>query len=301
MSFNDFKKKSKSNMTDLIRKMEDQNKKTDYKDDRFWRPEIDKTGNGFAIIRFLPEVENEDCPWAKVYSHAFRGPGGWYIENCLTTISQKDPVSELNTQLWNSGVESDKNLARDRKRKLNYTSNIYVVSDPSNPQNEGKVFLYKYGAKIFEKLQEVMKPEFKDEEAINPFDFWKGANFRLKIRKVAGYTNYDKSEFDTSSPLCKGDDAELEKVWKSQYPLSEFTNSSNFKTHQELKDRLYEVLGGDIRAASNVGYDKTAEDISESDIKEKKPQDFKSKKLPEQNVDEETDALDYFSKLAEES
>ena len=288
-------------MTDLIRKMEDQNKKTDYKDDRFWRPEIDKTGNGFAIIRFLPEVENEDCPWAKVYSHAFRGPGGWYIENCLTTISQKDPVSELNTQLWNSGVESDKNLARDRKRKLNYTSNIYVVSDPSNPQNEGKVFLYKYGAKIFEKLQEVMKPEFKDEEAINPFDFWKGANFRLKIRKVAGYTNYDKSEFDSSSPLCKGDDAELEKVWKSQHPLIEFTNSSNFKTHQELKDRLYEVLGGDIRAASNVGYDKTAEDISESDIKEKKPQDFKSKKLPEQNVDEETDALDYFSKLAEES
>ena len=288
-------------MTDLIRKMEDQNKKTDYKDDRFWRPEIDKTGNGFAIIRFLPEVENEDCPWAKVYSHAFRGPGGWYIENCLTTISQKDPVSELNTQLWNSGVESDKNLARDRKRKLNYTSNIYVVSDPSNPQNEGKVFLYKYGAKIFEKLQEVMKPEFKDEEAINPFDFWKGANFRLKIRKVAGYTNYDKSEFDSSSPLCKGDDTELEKVWKSQYPLTEFTNSSNFKTHQELKDRLYEVLGGDIRAASNAGYDKTAEDISESDIKEKKPQDFKSKKLPEQNVDEETDALDYFSKLAEES
>ena len=301
MSFNDFKKKSKSNMTDLIRKMEDQNKKTDYKDDRFWRPEIDKTGNGFAIIRFLPEVENEDCPWAKVYSHAFRGPGGWYIENCLTTISQKDPVSELNTQLWNSGVESDKNLARDRKRKLNYTSNIYVVSDPSNPQNEGKVFLYKYGAKIFEKLQEVMKPEFKDEEAINPFDFWKGANFRLKIRKVAGYTNYDKSEFDSSSPLCKGDDTELEKVWKSQHPLIEFTNSSNFKTHQELKDRLYEVLGGDIRAASNVGYDKTAEDISESDIKEKKPFNIKSKKLTEENVDEETDALDYFSKLAEES
>ncbi len=301
MSFNELKKKSKNNMTDLIKKMEDQTKKTDYKDDRYWRPEIDKSGNGFAIIRFLPEVENEDCPWAKVYSHTFRGPGGWYIENCLTTISQKDPVTELNTQLWNSGVESDKNLARDRKRKLNYTSNIYVVSDPSNPQNEGKVFLYKYGSKIFEKLQEVMKPEFKDEEAINPFDFWKGANFRLKIRKVAGYTNYDKSEFDSSSPLCKGDDAELEKVWKSQYPLTEFTNSSNFKTHQELKDRLYEVLGGDIRAASNVGYDKTAEDISESDIKEKKPLNIKSKKLTEENVDEETDALDYFSKLAEES
>ena len=300
MSFNELKKKSKNNMTDLIRKMEDQTKKTDYKDDRFWRPEIDKTGNGFAIIRFLPEVENEDCPWAKVYSHAFRGPGGWYIENCLTTISQKDPVSELNTQLWNSGVESDKNLARDRKRKLNYTSNIYVVSDPSNPQNEGKVFLYKYGAKIFEKLQEVMKPEFKDEEAINPFDFWKGANFRLKIRKVAGYTNYDKSEFDTSSPLCKGDDAELEKVWKSQYPLTEFTNSSNFKTHQELKDRLYEVLGGDIRATSSDNSNKTAEDVNVDDIKEITSKSLKSKKSVTEDIDESTDALDYFSKLAED-
>ena len=300
MSFNDLKKNSRGNMTDLIKKMEDQTKKTDYKDDRFWKPEIDKVGNGFAIIRFLPEVEGEDAPWAKTYSHAFKGPGGWYIENCLTTISQKDPVSELNTQLWNSGVESDKNLARDRKRKLTYTSNIYVVSDPSNPQNEGKVFLYKYGAKIFEKLQEVMKPEFKDEEAINPFDFWKGANFRLKIRKVAGYTNYDKSEFDASSALCNGDDAKLETVWKGQYALSEFTASSNFKTYDELKNKLYEVLGGDIRATSNNGYEKTAEDIGESELKEKKNSSTKFKKPAEQTVDEDTDALDYFSKLAEE-
>ena len=300
MSFNDLKKKSKNNMTDLIKKMEDQTKKTDYKDDRFWRPEIDKMGNGFAIVRFLPEVENEDCPWAKVYSHAFKGPGGWYIENCLTTLSQKDPVSELNTQLWNSGVESDKNLARDRKRKLTYISNIYVVSDPSNPQNEGKVFLYKYGAKIFEKLQEVMKPEFKDEEAINPFDFWKGANFRLKIRKVAGYTNYDKSEFDDSASLFKGDDAELEKVWKSQYPLKEFIDTTNFKTYDELKDRLYEVLGGDIRATSSDSLNKTAEDVHVEDIKEKTTKSFKSRSPAEQDVDESTDALDYFSKLAEE-
>ena len=300
MSFNDLKKKSKNNMTDLIKKMEDQTKKTDYKDDRFWRPEIDKMGNGFAIVRFLPEVENEDCPWAKVYSHAFKGPGGWYIENCLTTLSQKDPVSELNSQLWNSGAESDKNLARDRKRKLTYISNIYVVSDPSNPQNEGKVFLYKYGAKIFEKLQEVMKPEFKDEEAINPFDFWKGANFRLKIRKVAGYTNYDKSEFDDSASLFKGDDAELEKVWKSQYPLKEFIDTTNFKTYDELKDRLYEVLGGDIRATSSDSLNKTAEDVHVEDIKEKTTKSFKSRSPAEQDVDESTDALDYFSKLAEE-
>lgn len=298
MSFNDLKKKSKTNMTDLIKKIEDQTKKTDYKDDRFWRPEIDKMGNGFAVIRFLPEVENEDCPWAKVYSHAFRGPGGWYIENCLTTLSQKDPVSELNTQLWNSGIETDKNLARERKRKLNYMSNIYIVSDPSNPQNEGKVFLYKYGVKIFEKIQEVMKPEFKDEEALNPFDFWKGANFRLKIRKVAGYTNYDKSEFDNSSPLFK-DDNELEKVWKSQYHLKEFSDSSNFKTYAELKDRLYEVLGGDIRATSDE-YTKTAEDLLDGDVKEKSKTSLKSRSPVEQDVDESGDALDYFSKLAEE-
>ena len=300
MGFNDLKKNSKGNISDLIKKMESQTKKADYKDDRFWRPEIDKVGNGFAIIRFLPEVEGEDCPWAKVYGHVFKGPGGWYIENCLTTISQKDPVSDLNTQLWNSGVESDKNLARDRKRKLTYTSNIYVVSDPSNPQNEGKIFLYKYGAKIFEKIQEVMKPEFKDEEAINPFDMWKGANFRLKIRKVAGYTNYDKSEFDSSSPLLDGNDAKLETIWKSQYPLNPFVDASTFKTYDELKDKLYEVLGGDIRANSNSGYDKTAEDIQENEVKEKKPTTMKSKPMAEQNVDEDTDALDYFSKLAEE-
>jgi len=299
MGFNDLKKKSKTGMDELIKKMEDQTKKIDYKDDRFWRPELDKSGNGFAIIRFLPEVENEDCPWAKVYGHAFRGPGGWYIENCLTTNSLKDPVSEVNTQLWNSGVESDKNLARDRKRKLTYTSNVYVVSDPANPQNEGKVFLYKYGVKIFEKIQEVMKPEFKDEEAINPFDFWKGANFRLKIRKVAGYTNYDKSEFDSTSALLAGDDAKLETVWKSQYKLKEFTDASNFKTYDELKDRLYEVLGGDIRANSNLHNEKTAEDVREGDLEEKKSF-MKSKKPAEQEVNESTDALDYFSKLAEE-
>lgn len=299
MGFNDLKKKSKSSMNDLIKKMEDQTKKNDYKDDRFWRPELDKVGNGFAIIRFLPEVENEDCPWTKVYSHAFKGPGGWYIENCLTTLSAKDPVSDLNTQLWNSGVESDKNLARERKRKLTYISNIYVVSDPANPQNEGKIFLYKYGAKIFEKLQEVMQPEFKDEEAINPFDFWKGANFRLKIRKVAGYTNYDKSEFDSPSPLLEGNDAKLETIWKSQYGLKEFIDPTNFKSYNELKDRLYEVLGGDIRASSNT-YDRTAEDVSEEDLQEKKSPNIKARTPTEQNVDESTDALDYFSKLAED-
>lgn len=300
MSFNELKKKSKvSNLEDLVKKLEDQNKKESYRDERFWRPEMDKSGNGFAIIRFLPEVAEEDLPWVKYYNHAFNGPGGWYIENCLTSLGQKDPVSELNTQLWNSGVESDKNIARDRRRKLHYVSNILIVSDPSNPQNEGKVFLFRYGSKIFEKIQEAMKPEFKDEEAINPFDFWKGANFRLKIRKVAGYTNYDKSEFDAPSSVLGGDDAKLEQLWKTQYPLKEFIDSKNFKTYDELKDRMFQVLGGDIRAAST--HNGTIENVSSEDFQEKRSAVIKSKKpVAEEDVSETTDALDYFSKLADD-
>jgi hypothetical protein len=294
MGFSDLKKKSKNGIDDLIKKMEDQTKSKDYKDDRFWRPEQDKTGNGFAIIRFLPPVDGEDVPWVKVYNHAFQGTGGWYIENSLTTLGQKDPVGELNNQLWNSGLESDKDLARVRKRKLTYIANIYVVSDPSNPQNEGKVFLYKFGTKIFEKIQQVMKPEFQDEEAINPFDFWKGANFRIKIRKVGGYTNYDASKFDSSSQLSD-DDSKLEKIWKAQYPLLPLIDASNFKSYDELKARLYEVLGGDIRGAAPA--QKTAEDMSE-ELVEKKP-NLKTKKPVEEDVDDESDALSYFQKLAE--
>jgi hypothetical protein len=294
MGFSDLKKKSKNGIDDLIKKMEDQTKSKDYKDDRFWRPEQDKTGNGFAIIRFLPPVDGEDVPWVKVYNHAFQGTGGWYIENSLTTLGQKDPVGELNNQLWNSGLESDKDLARVRKRKLTYIANIYVVSDPSNPQNEGKVFLYKFGTKIFEKIQQVMKPEFQDEEAINPFDFWKGANFRIKIRKVGGYTNYDASKFDSQSALSD-DDNKLEKIWKAQYPLLPLIDASNFKSYEELKTRLYEVLGGDIRGAAPA--QKTAEDISE-ELVEKKP-NLKTKKPVEEDVDDESDALSYFQKLAE--
>jgi hypothetical protein len=294
MGFSDLKKKSKNGIDDLIKKMEDQTKSKDYKDDRFWRPEQDKTGNGFAIIRFLPPVDGEDVPWVKVYNHAFQGTGGWYIENSLTTLGQKDPVGELNNQLWNSGLESDKDLARVRKRKLTYIANIYVVSDPSNPQNEGKVFLYKFGTKIFEKIQQVMKPEFQDEEAINPFDFWKGANFRIKIRKVGGYTNYDASKFDSSSHLSD-DDSKLEKIWKAQYPLLPLIDASNFKSYDELKARLYEVLGGDIRGAAPA--QKTAEDMSE-ELVEKKP-NLKTKKPVEEDVDDESDALSYFQKLAE--
>ena len=288
MSFNDFKKKSKSNMTDLIRKMEDQNKKTDYKDDRFWRPEIDKTGNGFAIIRFLPEVENEDCPWAKVYSHAFRGPGGWYIENCLTTISQKDPVSEYNSTLWNSGIEANKEIARKQKRRLNYIANVYVVSDPSNPENEGQIRIYKFGKKIFDKITEAMNPEFADETPVNPFDLWEGANFKLKIRNVEGYRNYDKSEFADKSALFEGDDAKLEELWKKEFSLKEFTEKSQFKPYEQLKSRLEKVLG----FGGEVARTKAESAVLDSPFK-----DDSDIILDKSNVEDED--LDYFKSLAE--
>ena len=292
MSFSDFKKRSQSSIGDLTKKIEQLNKKDSYKDDRFWRPELDKASNGYAVIRFLPATEGEDLPWAKYYSHGFKGRGGWYIENSLTTIGQKDPVSEMNTELWNSGVEKDKDIARERKRRLHYVSNILIVSDPANPQNEGKVFLYKYGKKIFDKIQEAMQPEFADEEAINPFDFWKGANFKLKVRKVAGYINYDKSEFDSISALYDGDDAKLEEFWKTEYALSEFIDPTNYKTYDELKKRLHDVLGTDIRQMTDILEAPTAESASFNDNE--------SSETNSKATQEDTDALTYFERLAKE-
>jgi hypothetical protein len=293
MSFKDLKNRSKNSINDLMKKLEDGSKK-DYKDDRFWRPEQDKQGNGFAVIRFLPEVDGEDCPWVKLYSHAFQGMGGWYIENSLTTNNQKDPVSELNSELWNTGSEEDKNIARSRKRKTTYISNILVIKDEANPQNEGKVFLYKYGTKIFDKIQEKMKPEFKDEDAINPFDFWNGCNFKLKIRKVGGYTNYDKSEFDSPSALFGGDDNKIEKIWKQEHNLKQFISPDNFKSYDELKKRLYDVLGGDIRGTTPVSF-KTADDMDETDFREK-PVTGKQKKTPrvEDESEDEIDPMKLF-------
>jgi len=285
MGFNDLKKKSKTafeKLTTEVTKMV--NKSESYKDDRFWRPEQDKAGNGYAVIRFLSAPEGEDMPWARLFSHGFKGPGGWYIENSRTTLGEKDPVSEMNTKLWNSGLESDKDIARARKRRLNYISNIYIVSDPANPQNEGKVFLYRYGKKIFDKINEAMQPEFEDETPINPFDFWSGANFKLKVRKVAGFVNYDKSEFDSASELFEGNDDQKETVWKTQYALTEFTDASNFKSYDELKQKLYSVIGDDIR--SSAGKETRAEDTEISDS--------------EPNNDESGDALSYFEKLANE-
>lgn len=215
-----------------------------YIDDRIWKPAMGKDGVGNAIIRFLPPSEGSELPWAKVWSHAFQGPGGWYIENSLTTLGQNDPVGELNRVLWNSGLDSDKEVARKQKRKLSYYSNIYVIKDPVNPQNEGKVFLYKYGKKIHDKIIASMQPEFEGEEPINPFDFWQGADFNLRIKKVAGYWNYDSSVFGRPGVLGKFDDAKLESIYNQLHDLNEFTAPSNFKSYSELKQRLDLVLKG---------------------------------------------------------
>ena len=268
--------------------------KKSYVDERLWKPQVDKAGNGYAVIRFLPASKDEEMPWVRVWNHAFQGPTGqWYIENSLTTINQKDPVSEYNTQLWNSGVESDKEIARKQKRKLQYYSNIYVVSDSVNPSNQGKVFLFRYGKKIFDKLSEAMQPAFEDETPINPFDLWEGANFKLKIRKVDGYWNYDKSEFDKPSKLNDSDD-EMEKIWNTQYSLKDFNAPSNFKSYDELKTRLDAVLTGSVTTG------KSAAQMVEEDSTDFKPT-FKSEPAPEiASTNEDDDAMNYFEKLANE-
>ena len=266
--------------------------KKSYKDERLWKPEVDKSGNGYAVIRFLPAVEGEDMPWAKVWNHAFQGPTGqWFIENSLTTLGQKDPVSEMNSAYWNTGIEADKEIARKQKRKLQYFSNIYVVSDSKHPENEGKVFLFRYGKKIFDKIMAAMQPEFEDEKAINPFDFWEGANFKLKIRKVAGYWNYDSSDFDSSSALFDNDE-KIEEVWKSQYALNEFTAATNFKSYEELKARLDAVLSGSV-TVGNVAEQMEDAPIAAPVI------DTTPIPTPSASKEEEDDTMDYFAKLAQ--
>jgi len=278
----------KNNSLDkLLGAVQEENKpqeKKSYTDERLWKPELDKSGNGYAVLRFLPAVHGEELPWAKVYSHAFQGPTGqWYIENSLTTINQKDPVSEYNTALWNTGAESDKEIARKQKRKLQYYSNVYVVTDPKNPHNEGKVFLFRYGKKIYDKLLAAMQPEFQDEQPVNPFDPFSGANFKLKIRKVAGFWNYDTSDFESSSKLFE-DEAKVEAVCQKAYALKEFTAADNFKSYDELKTRLDIVLSGKT-VVGNV-----AEDIqSETPVESKEAPITKS---------QDDDTMNYFEKLA---
>ena len=269
--------------------------KKSYVDERLWKPTMDKSGNGYAVIRFLPAPDGEDLPWVKLWKHAFQGPTGqWYIENSLTTLGNNDPVSEYNSKLWNSGVESDKEIARKQKRKLQYYSNIYVVSDSANPQNEGKVFLYRFGKKIFDKVMEAMQPAFEDETPINPFDFWEGANFKLKLRKVDGYWNYDKSEFESVSALSDDDDV-LEEIYKKQYSLAEFTAPTNFKSYNELKTRLDMVLSGTVAANSTV------ETLMEDEPTATATVDTKPAPTVTVTEDNDDDAMSYFEKLAEEA
>ena len=301
MSFASLKKQSSlgSLTAKLVKEVEKSNSPQGG-DDRLWKPEVDKAGNGYAVIRFLPAPDGEELPWTRMYSHAFQGPGGWYIENSLTTMNQKDPVSEYNTQLWNSGIDSDKETARKQKRKLSYYSNIYVVRDPANPQNEGKVMLYKYGKKIHDKILAAMQPEFEDEEPINPFDFWAGADFKLKIKKVAGYWNYDSSEFARPGTLGDFSDDELEAIWKKEYSLEEISSPAQFKTYDELKKRLDYVLGISKPASRPVVDEEVADEEEEY---KPVPQDLKAELnslSSKSSDDDEDDALSYFQRLAEE-
>ena len=303
MSFQNLKKQSTlgSLTAKLVQQVEKMNKGAGGVDDRLWKPEVDKAGNGYAVIRFLPAPEGEELPWAKLYTHAFQGPGGWFIENSLTTLGQKDPVSEYNSQLWNSGLDADKEVARKQKRKLSYYSNIYVVKDPSNPANEGKVFLFKFGKKIFDKITAAMQPEFEDETPINPFDFWAGANFKLKIKKVAGYWNYDSSEFDRPSVLLDDDDA-METIWKQEYSLAELIAPDQFKSYEDLKKRLDYVLG--VRGVPKYQDPETLGEEEEWEAERTGKTVAPAPSLPvlkSEPVDEdEEDALSYFARLAED-
>ena len=264
-------------------------------DNRFWTPSVDKAGNGYAVIRFLPEPKGEDLPWVRVFSHGFQGPAGkWYIENSLTTFNEKDPVSEYNSTLWNNGTEAGKEQARKQKRRLSYIANIYVVKDPANPENEGQVKLYKFGKKIFDKLNEKMNPEFEDETAVNPFDFWDGADLKLKIRNVEGYRNYDKSEFAEVSPLLDGDDSKLETVYESMFSLQEFLDRKNFKTYAELQAKLDMVLGLAGATATAPSVMSAEENVVEMPVQK----EASAPKIESSDSDDEN--LSFFEKLAEE-
>ena len=276
------------------------------KDDRFWSLEVDKAGNGYAVIRFLPPAKGEDLPWVRVWNHGFQGPTGkWYIENSLTTLGKTDPVSELNTELWNSGTEANKEIARKQKRRLTYYANIYVVKDPAHPENEGKVMLYKFGKKIFDKIKDVMQPQFEDEAPINPFDFWKGANFKLKARNVEGYRNYDKSEFEGSSVLSDEDD-ELENIWNKQHSLNEFLDPKHFKSYEELKAKLEQVLNASSASTARADKIELGETGTRSAFKPKEDAPWDEASAPKAerakpkavDLDDDSESLSYFAKLA---
>ena len=270
--------------------------KKNYGDDRIWKPTVDKAGNGYAVLRFLPATEGVELPWVRYWDHGFKGPTGqWYIENSLTSIGQADPVGELNSRLWNSGIEADKETARRQKRRLHYVANVLVVSDPGNPSNEGKVMLYKFGKKIFEKIMDAMQPDFADEKPVNPFDMWEGADFKLKIRNVEGYRNYDKSEFTTPSALYDGDDSRLEGVYSQLHNLGEFTDPKNYKSYDELKAKLMRVLGEEASAGAPTMAQEVQ--MNEPATYEVVPPITKEEVA---DTSEDDDTMSYFAKLANE-
>jgi hypothetical protein len=305
MSFNSLSelRKNRGNFDSLMKEVEKIANPTNEKrgdDERLWKPSVDKAGNGQAVLRFLPAPPGEELPWVRVYDHGFQGPSGkWYIENSLTTINKPDPLGELNSELWNSGIEANKEIARKQKRRLSYISNVLVVKDPSNPENEGKVFLYKYGKKIFDKIKDVMQPTFEDEKPVNPFDLWEGANFKLRIRQVEGYRNYDKSEFDGNTPLDENED-KLEAIWKQTHSLAAFLDPSNFKSYDELKTKLNTVLGSGTRVP-------TAEKVNPLDAEDELFVETKMKtaakateETPPWNDEKSDDNMSYFASLADD-
>ena len=291
MSFADLKKKSGSFEKLQAELDKVNNPVTSFADDRFWKPELDKSGNGYAVIRFLPQPTGEDLPWVRIWGHAFRGPGGWYIENSLTTLNRKYPVSEYNTELWNSGLEADKETARKQKRILKYYSNVLIVSDPKHPENEGKIFLFRYGKKIHDKLAEVINPQFEDETAYDPFDFWKGANFKLKVRKVDGFWNYDKSEFDAPSEVYDGDEGKLEALYGKLYSLTQFLGEDNYKSYDDLKSKLHRTLTGSGVQGTVEKFTPTPKAVSSAPVETT---------TPASSDEGEEDTLSYFAKLADE-
>ena len=293
MSFETLKRNKGANISKILEaaKANNTGETKSYVDDRIWKPTVDKAGNGYAVIRFLPGKDGS-IPFVRYWDHGFKGPTGlWYIENSLTSIGQTDPVGELNSRLWNSGIDADKEKARSQKRRLHYVTNIMVISDPSAPQNEGKVYLYKFGKKIFDKIYDQMNPEFADETPIDPFDFWEGADFKLKIRNVEGYRNYDKSEFSSAAPLLEGSEEKLKEVYENMHDLTEFTNPKNYKTYDELKTKLMRVLGEEV----NAGAFSVKEEIKMND-----PVPAMEPVTAEEMSTEDEDTMSYFAKLAKE-
>jgi hypothetical protein len=317
MDFSKLKKQSSfDKLQKEVEKLNTSGFEKDESEELYWKPTPDKAGNALAVIRFLPgpAVDGDDAlPWVKYFDHGFKNPktGKYYIEKSLTTFGKdsKDPVSEYNSKLWNSTSDDDgpaRKQARDQKRRLHYVSLIQVVSDPKNPENEGKIFYYRYGKKIMDKITKMMNPDLDTEPKVNPFDFWKGANFKLKMtRQVANiggrqvsFPNYDESTFLTPGPLSE-DDSVLERIWKESPSLLEIIDKKHFKSYDQLKARLEEVLGhsidGEARTAAPSKV--VVEEDDDTPFEDAKPIAATKKAPPPVADDDDDDDLKQFRDL----